>query len=45
MLLTPIGEDSIAICEACDYKANMEAADNLVDNSGNTREAAALEKV
>ena len=45
MLLTPIGEDSIAICDGCDYKANMEAAENLVDNSGNNREMAELEKV
>ena len=27
MLLTPIGEDSIAICTECDYRANMEAAE------------------
>lgn len=27
MLLTPIGEDSIAICKECDYRANMEAAE------------------
>lgn len=33
MMLTPIGEDSIAICSECDYRANMEAADNIVDNS------------
>lgn len=33
MMLTPIGEDSIAICTECDYRANMEAADNKVDNS------------
>ena len=33
MMLTPIGEDSIAICSDCDYRANMEAADNIVDNS------------
>ena len=26
MLLTPIGEDSIAICGECGYRANMEAA-------------------
>ena len=32
MLLTPIGEDSIAICEECDYRANMEAAENRVEN-------------
>ena len=33
MLLTPAGEDSIAICGECDYKANMEAADSVIDNS------------
>lgn len=27
MLLTPIGEDSIAICSECGYRANMEAAE------------------
>lgn len=32
MLLTPIGEDSIAICRECDYRANMEAAENIVYN-------------
>lgn len=26
MLLTPIGEDSIAICKECGYRANVEAA-------------------
>lgn len=26
MLLTPVGEDSIAICPACGFKANMETA-------------------
>ena len=31
MLLTPIGEDSIAICNECDYRANMEAAENIVE--------------
>ncbi len=31
MLLTPIGEDSIAICEECDYRANMEAAENIIE--------------
>ncbi len=33
MLLTPVGEDTIVICEKCDYKANMEAAQNIVTNS------------
>lgn len=32
MLLTGIGEDSIAICSECDYKANLEAAENIVVN-------------
>ena len=31
MLLTPIGEDSIAICNECNYRANMEAAENISD--------------
>ncbi len=32
MLLTPVGEDSLAICSECDYKANIEAAENIVHN-------------
>lgn len=32
MLLTPIGEDSIAICRECGYRANMEAAESIVRN-------------
>lgn len=32
MLLTPIGEDSIVLCNACNYRANMEAADNILDD-------------
>ncbi len=35
MLLTPIGEDSIAICKECEYRANMEAAENIVEKSDN----------
>ncbi len=27
MLLTPVGEDSIVICDECDYRSNMEAAE------------------
>lgn len=30
MLLTGIGEDSIAICPECGYKANLEAAENII---------------
>ncbi len=33
MLLTPIGEDSIAICPECGYKANMEAAESIINNT------------
>lgn len=32
MLLTPVGEDSIAICDECDYSANMEAAENIIED-------------
>lgn len=32
MLLTPVGEDTIALCTECDYRANMEAADSIVEN-------------
>lgn len=32
MLLTPIGEDSIAICKKCGYRANMEAAESIIEN-------------
>ncbi len=33
MLLTPIGEDSIAICPECGYRANMEAAESIIENT------------
>lgn len=32
MLLTDIGEDSIVLCNECDYKANMEAAPCIIHN-------------
>ncbi|MCI8590036.1 MAG: proline--tRNA ligase [Clostridiales bacterium] len=43
MLLAEIGEDTLAVCSACDYRANMEAAECIVENqkSGD----APLEKV
>jgi prolyl-tRNA synthetase len=44
MLLTDIGEDSIVICNECDYRANMEAAANIVDYV-RTAPSADLEKV
>ncbi len=31
MLLSEIGEDTLAICGDCDYKANVEAAECIVD--------------
>ena len=44
MLLTPVGEDSIVTCTECDYRANMEAAENISDIARDA-ESAALEKV
>ncbi len=32
MLLTPAGEDSIAICPECGYSANVEAAPSIIQN-------------
>lgn len=32
MLLTPVGEDSIAICKECNFRANMEAAKSIISN-------------
>ena len=32
MLLTPVGEDSVAVCTECGYRANMEAAECVVQN-------------
>ncbi len=32
MLLNEVGEDSIVLCSECDYRANMEAAVNIVEN-------------
>ncbi len=43
MLLSEIGEDTLAICPTCGYKANMEAADCVVKNEAG--EIAALTKV
>ncbi len=32
MLLNEVGEDSIVLCTDCDYRANMEAAENIMEN-------------
>ena len=31
MLLTEVGEDSIVLCNHCDYRANMEVATSVID--------------
>jgi prolyl-tRNA synthetase len=44
MLLTPVGEDSIVLCKECDYRANMEAAQNIMENpAGETQELKCVE--
>ncbi len=45
MLLTPVGEDSIAICPDCGYSANVEAAPSIINNDNNTVPMADLEIV
>jgi len=32
MLISEIGEDTIAVCDTCDYKANLEVASVIVNN-------------
>ena len=32
MLLTPVGEDSIAICKHCGFTSNVEAAKSIIEN-------------
>ncbi|MEE1314643.1 MAG: proline--tRNA ligase [Faecalimonas sp.] len=44
MLLADAGEDSIVVCEECGYRANMEAAENRVENEAGLP-IAELEKV
>ncbi|MDR1687152.1 MAG: proline--tRNA ligase [Clostridiales bacterium] len=44
MLLCPIGEDSIVICNSCDYRANLEAAECIAENE-NRIALAELKKV
>ena len=43
MLLSEIGEDTLAICPECGYKANMEAAECMVENEAG--QLAPLKKV
>lgn len=43
MYLTPVGEDSIAVCAVCGYRSNVEAAVNITKNEA--AEPQALELV
>ena len=43
MLLTPVGEDSIVLCQCCSYRANLEAAGNIVAEADNYDVAKAME--
>jgi len=43
MLLSDIGEDTLAICPECGYSANMEAAECIVENE--KKEIAPMEKI
>ena len=45
MLLNEVGEDTIVLCGECDYRANMEAAENIVVNfaEGNLQELQCIE--
>ncbi len=38
MLLTPVGEDTIALCDECGYRANMEAAECVTINENEDSE-------
>ena len=39
MLMTPAGEDSIAICPECGYSANVEAAPSIIENENKIAKA------
>lgn len=36
MLLTAAGEDTIVVCESCDFRANLEATERIPQNTGNS---------
>ncbi len=44
MLLTPVGEDSIVLCNECEFRANMDAVEHISDIERNVV-SAPLEKV
>lgn len=43
MLLTDIGEDTLVLCDECDYRSNMEVAECIVENAPDSE--IALERV
>ncbi len=45
MLLSPVGEDSIVLCNKCGYKANMEVAVSVRDEQNSAVENKAAETV
>ena len=45
MMLAEAGEDTLVICKNCDYRANMEAAVRLADETSGSDSITSLEKV
>lgn len=45
ILLSPVGEDSIAVCSECGYKANLEAAECVTENDSQGAEDGELKLV
>lgn len=45
MILADTGEDTIAVCENCDYAANLERADVVIDCQPCRKDCPALEKI
>lgn len=39
MLLTPVGEDTIVTCPECGWRANMEAAESIIENKKDAEDA------
>jgi len=40
MLLTPVGEDSVVLCNSCGYRANMEAAECVIEDGADEKSEA-----
>jgi prolyl-tRNA synthetase len=45
MVLAEVGEDRIIICEECDYHANIEKAESIIEQLPQDKEMKAMEKV